>query len=282
MVDWPRPTAGWGGTCARRPRSRVHSSLRGEPRLAEPRFAWHYRPCDELAGDGLNVFALDDRQAVLYVFDVSGHGVASALLSVSLSRVLSHPSEPSSVLRQGGEGGSDGVHLPPAEVAEQLNRMFPYDDATEQYFTMVYGILDVPSAEFRYVSAGHPGVAHLPAAGPGRIIEERSFPIGLSLLPYEGQTIALEPGDRLYLYSDGIPEAMTPEDKLFGGDRLIQTLERMRSEPLEQGISTLLEEIQQWTGSAGLRDDASIVAMEYLGVPTANNGVANLLAGSRN
>ena len=173
------------------------------------------------------------------------------------------------MLRQSDEGGTNGIHLPPVEVAEQLNRMFPYDDATEQYFTMVYGVLDVPSAEFRYVSAGHPGVAHLPAAGPGRIIEERSFPIGLSPLPYEGHTIPLQPGDRLYLYSDGIPEAMTPEDKLFGGDRLIQTLERMRAEPLEHGISSLLEEIQQWTGSAGLRDDASIVAVEYLGVPAA-------------
>jgi sigma-B regulation protein RsbU (phosphoserine phosphatase) len=53
---------------------------RGEPDLSGARFAWHYRPCDELAGDGLNVFALDDRHAALYVFDVSGHGVASALL----------------------------------------------------------------------------------------------------------------------------------------------------------------------------------------------------------
>ena len=81
---------------------------RGEPRLSQARFAWHYRPCEELAGDGLNVFALDDRHAALYVFDVSGHGVASALLSVTLSRVLSPPSDPSSVLRpDAGDGRAD-------------------------------------------------------------------------------------------------------------------------------------------------------------------------------
>jgi sigma-B regulation protein RsbU (phosphoserine phosphatase) len=245
---------------------------RGEPDLSGARFAWHYRPCDELAGDGLNVFALDDRHAALYVFDVSGHGVASALLSVSLSRVLSHPSDPSSVLGAAGGHGPDGLPLPPAVVAEQLNRMFPFDEATEQYFTMVYGVLDVPSAEFRYVSAGHPGVAHIPIAGPGRIAKDHSFPIGLAMLPYEERSIALEPGDRLYLYSDGIPEAMAPDDKAFGGSRLIEALERVRGDPLERGVSSLLGEIDHWTGSAGLRDDASIVAVEFLGAGVAING----------
>ncbi len=238
---------------------------RGEPDLPGARFAWHYRPCDELAGDGLNVFALDDRHAALYVFDVSGHGVASALLSVSLSRVLSHPSDPSSVLAAGEDNRPDDRPLPPAEVAEQLNRMFPFDDATEQYFTMVYGVLDVAAAEFRYVSAGHPGVAHIPAAGPGRIARDHSFPIGLAMLPYEERSIALEPGDRLYLYSDGIPEAMAPDSKAFGGDRLIKALERVRGEPLDRGVSALIAEVHDWAGPAGLRDDASIVAVEFLG-----------------
>ena len=86
---------------------------RGEPRFPRARFAWHYRPCEELAGDGLNVFALDDRHAALYVFDVSGHGVASALLSVSLSRVLSPPSDPSSVLRPDAGDGRARADRPP-------------------------------------------------------------------------------------------------------------------------------------------------------------------------
>jgi phosphoserine phosphatase RsbU/P len=254
---------------------------RGEPELAGARFAWHYRPCDELAGDGLNVFALDDRHAALYVFDVSGHGVASALLSVSLSRVLSHPSDPSSVLATADESGQCDRLLPPAEVAEQLNRMFPFDETTEQYFTMVYGVLDVATAEFRYVSAGHPGVAYIPGNGPGRIAQDRGFPIGLAMLPYEEHSIAMEPGDRLYLYSDGIPEAMTPDNKAFGGDRLIKALERVRGEPLERGISALLGEVQHWAGTVGLRDDASIVAVEFLGTPAAINGVDLAMTGRR-
>src|SRR5580658_450405 len=68
------------------------------PHVLGTDFAWIYRPCDELAGDGLNVILLGDDKVGLYVLDVSGHGVASALLSVSLSRLLSPPSDPSSIL----------------------------------------------------------------------------------------------------------------------------------------------------------------------------------------
>ena len=68
-------------------------------------FAWIYLPCDELAGDGLNVIPLGTGKVGLYVLDVSGHGVASALLSVTLSRLLSPPSEPSSILTRDGDIG---------------------------------------------------------------------------------------------------------------------------------------------------------------------------------
>jgi CheY-like chemotaxis protein len=68
------------------------------PHFLGTEFAWVYRPCDELAGDGLNVFSLGDGSVGFYVLDVSGHGVASALLSVTLSRLLSPPSDPSSIL----------------------------------------------------------------------------------------------------------------------------------------------------------------------------------------
>ena len=171
-AGWRRRTDGCSATCGRRRASRRRSSPAASP-TCPARFAWHYRPCEELAGDGLNVFALDDRHAALYVFDVSGHGVASSLLSVSLSRVLSPPSDPASMLRpddgDGARWGSaaGGRPMPPVEVAGELNRMFPFDEATEQYFTMIYGVLDVGSGAFRYVSAGHPGVVHLAAAGGG-------------------------------------------------------------------------------------------------------------------
>ena len=124
------------------------------PRVPGVDFAWIYQPCDELAGDGLNIIPLGDGKVGLYVLDVSGHGVAAALLSVTLSRLLSPPSEPSSILIQKGDVGDAFDITPPAEVAARLNRLFPFDPATGQFATMVYGILDTAIGEFRYVSAG--------------------------------------------------------------------------------------------------------------------------------
>src|SRR3954452_9713974 len=87
------------------------------PRVPGTDFAWVYRPCDELAGDGLNVIPLGEGKVGLYVLDVSGHGVAAALRSVTLSRLLSPPSEPSSILMRAGEVRDRFDITPPAEVA---------------------------------------------------------------------------------------------------------------------------------------------------------------------
>lgn len=235
---------------------------RSEPRLPRARFAWHYRPCEELAGDGLNAFTLDDRHAVLYVFDVSGHGVASALLSVTLSRVLSPPSDASSVLRR-VDDSLNGTPTPPTEVAARLNRMFPFDETTEQYFTILYGILDAETGVFRYISAGHPGLAHVRADGPAQIVDTRGFPIGLASLPYDEHVLTMAPGDRIFLYSDGIPEAMDADGEVFGGDRMLAALEAARHEPIDRALESLLDDLARWTGSAGLRDDISLVGVAF-------------------
>ena len=194
------------------------------PRVLGTDFAWIYRPCDELAGDGLNVILLGDDMVGLYVFDVSGHGVASALLSVSLSRLLSAPSDPASILIRGGGAGVRAEITPPAEVAARLNRLFPFDAATEQLTTMVYGILNAATGEFRYVSAGHPGPVHLPSGAGPLILESEGFPIGLTDDAYEERSVRLGPGDRLYIYSDGLAEAMDSAGQQFGSPDLSMRL----------------------------------------------------------
>ena len=235
---------------------------RGVPRVPGADFAWVYRPCDELAGDGLNVIPIGEGKVALYILDVSGHGVASALLSVTMSRLLSPPSEPSSILtRDGGARGRLDI-TPPAEVAAELNRLFPFDTATEQFATMVYGILDITNGEFRYVSAGHPGPVHLPSGADPVILESSGSPIGLAEDAYEERSVRLGAGDRLYLYSDGVPEAMDPAGKQFGDARLLESIGRGRSEPLQEGIAALLAAIARWLGSGRPRDDISILAVE--------------------
>ncbi len=235
---------------------------RKSPRVPGTDFAWIYRPCDELGGDGLNVIPLGVGKVGFYILDVSGHGVASALLSVTLSRLLSPPSEASSILIRNGNGRDRLDITPPAEVAARLNRLFPFDAATEQFTTLVYGILNVANGEFRYVSAGHSGPVHLPAGGDPVILESDGFPIGLANDAYEERSIHLGAGDRLYLHSDGVHEAMDPAGEQFGGTRLLNAIGQRRSEPLQEGVATLLAEVAKWHGSERQQDDVSIVALE--------------------
>ena len=237
---------------------------RGLPGVPGVTFAWGYRPCDELAGDGLNVVPLSGSEIGLYVLDVSGHGIASALLSVTMSRLLSAPSEPASILARKAAAGVRSEATPPAEVADRLNQLFPFDAAVGQFATLLYAVYDAATGAMRYASAGHPGPVHLPRGADPVVLESRGFPIGLAAAPYEERSIRLHTGDRLYVYSDGIPEAMNPACERFGDDRLMGAVLRARSMPLEEGLLELLEEVSQWTGSEKPQDDVSIVALEVL------------------
>jgi sigma-B regulation protein RsbU (phosphoserine phosphatase) len=240
---------------------------RASPKVPGMEFAWSYKPCDELAGDGLNIIPLGGGRVGTYIFDVSGHGVSSALLSVTLSRLLSPPSEASSILT-GDADVLDGLDVTrPAEVADLLNRLFPFDTATEQFATLMYGVVDAATGDFRCVSAGHPGPLHVPADGPPVILETPGFPIGLANEPYGERCVHLAAGDRLYLYSDGIPDAMNSRSEQFGDDRLLRALERARPQPLQDGIAFLLDEIARWQGGAKPQDDISILAIEVSAAP---------------
>jgi sigma-B regulation protein RsbU (phosphoserine phosphatase) len=234
-------------------------------RVPGANFAWVYRPCDELAGDGLNVVPLGDEKVGLYILDVSGHGVASALLSVTLSRLLSSPSDPSSILTRPADGRAQPCVTPPAEVVARLNRLFPFDPATEQFATILYGVLDVAIGEFRYVSAGHPGPVHLTRGSEPVILESSGSPVGLADDPYTERSVRLGPGDRLYLYSDGVPEAMDPSGRQFGDARLLDAIRRVQSESLRAGLAALSRAISEWHEPERPQDDISILAIEVSG-----------------
>jgi phosphoserine phosphatase RsbU/P len=232
------------------------------PHVPGAAFAWIYRPCDELAGDGLNILSLGGGLIGLYILDFSGHGVASAMLSVTMSRVLSPPPGASSILVRDGDVPGRLEFTSPAEVVNRLNALFPYDPATEQFATMIYGVLEPGNGEFRYVSAGHPGPVHLPAGAGPVILESEGYPIGLAQDAYGERSVRLAVGDRLYLYSDGVPEAMDPDGEQFGHARLLEAIGQVRSEPLQKGVAALLSEIERWRGPASAQDDISILAVE--------------------
>jgi sigma-B regulation protein RsbU (phosphoserine phosphatase) len=179
--------------------------------------------------------------------------------------VLSPSSAPSAVLTRGGPGAPQPRPVPPAEVAVRLHRHFPWDPTTGQYFTILYGVLNVHTGDFRYASAGHPGPVWLPRGGAPTVLDAAGFPIGVGEPDYRERQIVLGPGDRLYVYSDGVTEAQSGDGGQFGPERLVEVLARCAGGPLEDGLTALLREVQRWSGGVRLRDDFSALAVEFTG-----------------
>lgn len=207
-----------------------------------------FRPSSLLGGDFLNFFQLNSGHLIFYVFDVSGHGVPAALKSGTLCHLLNKDSELVSV-----DDGPRG----PAEVAARLNRLFLVDD---DYFTLLYGVLDTHTLELRYVQAGHPSPL-LVRDGGGRFLGDGGFPVSLlDVAVFEERSILLKEGDRLYLYSDGITDADGDEGP-YGAQRLSEVLCGKSAAPLQESLDALLEQVGHWC-CQGWDDDVSILALQ--------------------
>ena len=235
------------------------------PNLSEASFAWLFRPCTELGGDSLNVFPLSDHQIGLYILDVTGHGVPAALLSVTLSRMLIPRRDPSCIFtHSNNDGTNESGLISPANVASRLNQLFPMSQNGNQYFTLIYGILDTHKNVFQYVCAGHPPPLLLaPNNSNATFCEAPSLPIGLMEdEQYETCTIHLEPKTRMYLYSDGILEAMNVEREIFGESQLCRALESMKHTDLQESVDSIADLVSQWVQEGHIQDDFSILAFE--------------------
>jgi sigma-B regulation protein RsbU (phosphoserine phosphatase) len=233
------------------------------PEFRGMNFAYKFRPCSDVGGDALNVLSLDDRHVALYILDVSGHGVASALLSFTLAHMLSGVPDRSFLYHAATDSTGKYCIAPPAEVVLRLNRHFLSNRRTAQYFTMVYGVLDKETGEFRYVAAGHLGPIHYSRSLGRSIGETGGMPVGLlACATYEEHTVTLSKGDRLYLCTDGIIEAQNAAEEEFGVERLLETLDGSRDCTLGESLAAVMERVEQWSQPAGAVDDASVLAVE--------------------
>ena len=233
------------------------------PRTLDAVFAWHFEPCDELGGDILNVLPLNEHSVALYLLDVTGHGVPAALLSVTLSRVLTARDPRSSILITPNPAPEQPAIRPPREVAQQLNRLFPMEAQGGRFFTMVYAVLDTATGLLQYVNAGHPSPILVSPDDAPRQLTSASLPIGvLDDDVYEDVSIQLRSGDRLYFYSDGITEAANDRGQMLGTEGFLQILQRTPSSSLQQDLASCVASLKRWCGPVPFADDISLLALE--------------------
>jgi sigma-B regulation protein RsbU (phosphoserine phosphatase) len=223
------------------------------------RLEWLMIASSFLAGDMMNYFPVNDRYLVFYQLDVSGHGIPAALLSVTLHQLLT--AEPGSPIFDIHPGVDQSRILAPAKVVAELNRRFQGHDG--QYFTILYGILDIDSGETRFCQAGHPMPFRHAADGVVSAVGEGGFPVGIwPAMEYDETVVHLLPGERLLLHSDGITECRNPAGEPYSAERLQVLIQRSGDCSLTDVMRLVQEEVTAWHGNAEFADDISLLALE--------------------
>jgi PAS domain S-box-containing protein len=225
-------------------------------------FAWAFEASEELSGDILNIIPLDEEHVGIYLLDVAGHGVASAMLSVTVSRLLRPIKSTASIVYEHEQGTSHYEVASPGKVATRLGMRFQWDREAGQFFTMVYGVLNCKTREFKYTCAGHPPPLRVTGEGLQPLKETPFLPIGIGQGDYEEMTVQLTPGTRLYCFSDGLFEAMNPTKELFGQERLQEAVLNARELPLEESVTAVMHRVDSWREGGPVADDTSMVAIE--------------------
>jgi phosphoserine phosphatase RsbU/P len=228
------------------------------------RSEWRLEPSSYVAGDTFNLFAMNEEQVCVYLLDVSGHGVPAAMLSVTLSSLLTADASHGNPLRRFDRDRGAFDPLSPGEAIRELNRRFQSND--DRYFTMIYGIYDNRSSLLSFAQAGHPCPILMRKTGEQpQVLGGGGMPIGVFPEIYvDCFDVAVSQGDRLLLYSDGVTECMNDRNEEFGEKRLLDFLEGRTRQPLNALLEELLEEIKAWRGSQVSGDDLSLLALEIM------------------
>lgn len=207
-----------------------------------------FLPSQQLGGDCFDYFWLDPDYLAFYLLDVSGHGLKSALTSVSIQNILQSRSLPETNFYQ------------PQAVLTALNDTFQMDEQGDRYFTIWYGVYDCVTQQLTYASAGHPPAILIHQTNV-QLLKTAGVPIGFfDGVQYVSDRVIIPANSTLYLFSDGIYEIRQQKDwKLEDFMNLIQAAHQQANVSLEE----ILQQVQQLNNFEPFEDDCSLLQLRF-------------------
>ncbi len=218
------------------------------PVLPQYRLAGRSIPAQSVGGDYFDFIPMSESKIAICLGDVSGKGLAAAMLMANLQATLR---------------GQTLVANSPKQCIERSNKLLLQSTSDEKYATLFYGILDTSSNKLSYTNAGHNPPLIISKNGSSRRLKTGGIMIAMmDNFPFEEETVDIQPGDTLVIYSDGITESFNEKDDEFGEDRLEEILKKNVTRSPEEMIASVIDAVNAHAGKMPQADDMTMVVLK--------------------
>ena len=209
-------------------------------------------PAKEVGGDFYDFFLVDENRLALVIADVSGKGIPAAMFMMMAKNMIQN---------QAMAGNS------PQKVLETVNKLICENNEEKMFVTVWFGILDLSSGILTAANAGHEYPILKMPGGPFEVVKDKhGFVLGgMEGMKYKEYELRLEPGSKLFVYTDGVAEAMNAGHELFGLERTVDALNTAMDEPPEGILHAVDKAVADFVGEAEQFDDLTMLCVEYRG-----------------
>ena len=207
-------------------------------------------PAKEVGGDFYDFYLIDENHLVLTIADVSGKGVPAALFMMITKVLLS---------------SATVNYKTPSEILTSINDQISKKNTTNMFITIWLGILDLRTGKLVYSNAGHEDPV-IYRKGADFKIEKTTHGIVVGAFEnykYKDNEITLKKGDKLFLYTDGVPEATNNKNEMFGLDRMVNSLNNNFNKDMESLLKNVKKDVEEFVDRAVQFDDLTMLGLEY-------------------
>ena len=217
-------------------------------------------PAKEVGGDFYDFFLVDDDHLAIVMADVSGKGVPAALFMM-ISKTL---------LKSAAQSG-----LSPKAVLEKVNNQLCENNDAEMFVTVWLGILEISTGKMKCANAGHEYPAVMRRGGGFQLFKDKHGLVlaGMEGARYREYELELNEGDRLFVYTDGVPEATNADTVLYGTDRMLHALNEAKDRSCCELLASLHRDVDAFVGAADQFDDITMLCIE---LRTVTNGMKKI------
>jgi len=212
------------------------------PKIKNFNIAGMCEPCFEVGGDWYDYIELPDGKIGVVLGDVAGKGLGAAFLMSSARMIIRMTA---------------AYEESPARVLQKVNNILVADMPSSKFITLVYVVVDPDNKTMTISNAGHPDPVLCSDSQTEFLVTERGLPLGIKDYPYKEIIIMLNKGDKLFLYSDGVSEAMNAKREMFEDNRIKESLGKPNAD-----YKTLYQGVKNFIGKNPPNDDLTIVMLE--------------------